>query len=171
MAETLPADTDLVLCDLNGLRTHGVELSALRVAQHPRALLLILLLPRDVPLGSLRQEDRALVDDVIRVPVDTDELRLCVTYAIRMRAQSLAQEQAVLFEQRLVGVVGHDMRSPLQMLAMLGSLLAEADDALPLGVRGAGDCRVTFTVTLPRGGDRVSSCSLGGPASQTPPGE
>lgn len=145
VAEGLPDDTDFIVCDPPGLQACAEELTEIRQAQHPRSLPVILLLPRESVLASLPSAERALVDKVVRVPVDLDELRLCVTSAMRTRFRSLEQERAVLFEQRLVGVVGHDMRTPLQMLDLVGGFMEEVESQLPQELQGAG-ARVTRAV-------------------------
>jgi len=126
-----PEGLDVVLADLGGLREHHDTLVALRQRQHPLVVPVILHLPADQGLEVI-EEFTALVDDFVRVPVSPVELRVRIRSALRIRWASLQHQRHTQFEHRVAGIVGHDMRSPLSVLRMIGTLLADQDHALPL---------------------------------------
>lgn len=131
-------DTDVVLADPRGLGMHRDRLTALRAEQYPLVLPVLLLVPANQPLDALSADLLELSDDLVRVPVSPADLRFRLKSALRTREMSLALSQSIQFEQRLVGVVGHDMRSPLSVLSMVADMLGDADTELPPHLRRLG---------------------------------
>jgi signal transduction histidine kinase len=128
----LESPPDLVLSDVMMPRLDGFGLlDKLRAHPHTRTVPFILLSARAGPEARI-EGLQAGADDYLVKPFNAPELLARIESAVRLARERAERERVasdrIKFEQQLIGIVSHDLRSPISAILMSTQLLLRRVD-------------------------------------------
>jgi sigma-B regulation protein RsbU (phosphoserine phosphatase) len=131
-----PGDIDVVLLDLSLPDVQGID-SVMRVRNAAPWMPIVVLTGLEDEGLAFRAVEEGVQDYLVKGRVNGSVLVRALRYAIERKRVEEGQrreeeaERTAKFREMFMGVLGHDLRNPLQSITLGSGLLAQADDLPP----------------------------------------